>query len=78
MCHENSKQLYRLSFTLLGKSYEHILPSLNDDIICKTFLTFFTTKINNIIDIIEIELQSSMHSITQSFYKSTQLFTLLI
>ena len=61
MCHGNSKQLYRLSFTLLGKSYEHILPSVDDDILCKTFLTFFTTKIINIIDIIEIELQSPIH-----------------
>ena len=40
MCHGNSKQLYRLSFTLLGKSYEYILPSNDDDILCKTFLTF--------------------------------------
>ena len=61
ICHGNSKQLYRLSFTLLGKSYVHILPSINDDILCKTFLTFFTTKIINIIDIIEIELQSPIH-----------------
>ena len=61
MCHGNSKQLYRLSSTLLGKSYEHILPSIDDDILCKTFLTFFTTKIINIIDIIEIELQSPTH-----------------
>ena len=61
MCPGNSKQLYRLSFTLLGKYYEHILPSIGDDILCKTlyfvtFLIFFTTKIINIIDIIEIEL----------------------
>ena len=42
-------------------SYEHILPSINDDILCKTFSTFFTTKIINIIDIIEIELQSPIH-----------------
>ena len=61
MCHGNSKQLYRLSFTLLGKYYEHILPSIDDDILCKTFLAFFTTKIINIIDIIEIELQSPIH-----------------
>ena len=61
MCHGNSKQLYSLSFTLLGKSYEHILPSIDDDILCKTFLTFYTTKIINIIDIIEIELQSPIH-----------------
>ena len=61
ICHGNSKQLYRLSFTLLGKSSVHILPSINDDILCKTFLTFFTTKIINIIDIIEIELQSPIH-----------------
>ena len=53
--------MYRLSFTLLGKSYEHILPSIDDDILCKTFLTFFTTKIINIIDIIEIELQSPIY-----------------
>ena len=58
MCHGNSKQLYRLSFTLLGNPYEHIIPSIDDDILCKTFLSFFTTKIINIIDIIEIELQS--------------------
>ena len=63
MCYGNSKQLYRLSFTLLGKSYEHILPSIDDDILCKTFLTFFTTKIINIIDIIKIELQSPIHLI---------------
>ena len=61
VCHGNSKQLYRLSFTLLGKSYEHILPSIDDDILCKIFLTFFTTKITNIIYIIEIELQSPIH-----------------
>ena len=53
--------MYRLSFTLLGKSYEHILPSINDDILCKTFSTFFTTIIINNIDIIEIELQSPIH-----------------
>ena len=58
MCHGNSKQLYGLSFTLQDKSYEHILPSINDYIICKTFLTFFITKIINMINIIEIELQS--------------------
>ena len=58
MCHGNSKQLYGLSFTLLDKSYEHILPSINDYIICKTFLTFFIIKIINMINIIEIELQS--------------------
>ena len=57
MCHGNSKQLYRLSFTLLSKSYEHILPSIDDDILCKTIFTFFTTTIINIIDIIELELQ---------------------
>ena len=61
MYHGNSKQLYRLSFTLLGKSYEHILPSIDDDILCKTFITFFITKIINIIDIIKIELQSPIH-----------------
>ena len=61
MCHVNCKKRYRLSFTLLGKSYEHFLPSINDDILCKTFSTFFTTKIINITDIIEIELQSPIH-----------------
>ena len=61
MCHGNSKQHYILSFTLLCKSYEHILPSIKNDILCKTFLTFFTTKIINIIDIIEIELQSQIY-----------------
>ena len=37
MYHGNSKSLYRLPFALLDKSYEYILPSIYDDILCKTF-----------------------------------------
>ena len=48
MYYGNSKQLYIVSFTLLGKSYEHILPINNYDILCKTFSTFVNTKIINI------------------------------
>ena len=48
----SSKQAYKLSFTLVGKTQTKHLPDKPDSVLCSLFANFFQQKISSIINVL--------------------------
>ena len=62
----SSKQAYKLSFTLVGKTQTKHLPDKPDSVLCSLFANFFQQQISSIINVLpninSVRLNSNLTS----------------